>query len=199
MSEAALAYPALPEGAVRRIGVGWWGLLCVVLTEGTLFGYLLFSYLYYAVQLDPAWIPIRHPSLRLAVPNTIVLLLSSVCVWWGERGTREGRRGRQLLGIGVGFLLGLAFIGIQLQEWHDKPFSLRSSLYGSLFYTITGFHMAHVVAGVIALAMVFLWSVLGYFDRMRNAPVLIAATYWHFVDAVWLAVFTTLYLTPYLG
>lgn len=199
MSDAALSYPALPEGAVRRIGVGWWGLLCTVLTEGALFGYLLFSYLYYSVQLDPAWMPVRHPSLKLALPNTIILLLSSVCVWWGERGVREGRRGRQLLGIGLGFLLGLVFIGIQLEEWHEKPFSLRSGLYGSLFYTITGFHMAHVVAGVIALAMIFVWSALGYFDRTRNAPVLIAAAYWHFVDAVWLAVFTTLYLIPYLG
>lgn len=76
---------------------------------------------------------------------------------------------------------------------------MRSSLYGSLFFTITGFHMVHVVAGVMSLAVVFAWVALGYFDTRRNAPVLIVSIYWHFVDAVWIVVFTTLYLAPYLG
>ena len=93
MSEAALSYPPLPVGGVRRLGVGWWGVLCVLLTEGALFGYLLFSYGYYAVQLDPGWMPAGRPSLLLAAPNTLVLMLSSVAVWWGERAMRRGRRG----------------------------------------------------------------------------------------------------------
>ena len=93
----------------------------------------------------------------------------------------------------------MLFVAIQLMEWHSRPFTLRSSLYGSLFFTITGFHMAHVVVGLLALAVVLLWSALGYFDARRNAPVLIVSIYWHFVDVVWIFVFTTLYLTPYLG
>jgi cytochrome c oxidase subunit 3 len=163
-----------------------------------LFGYLLFSYGYYAVQLDPSWMPAGRPSLLLAAPNTLVLILSSVGVWWGERAMRRGQTRQALIGVGIGVLLGILFIAIQLQEWHGRPFSLRSSLYGSLFFTITGFHMAHVVAGVLSLAAIFVWSALGYFDTRRNAPVLIVSIYWHFVDAVWIVVFATLYLTPYL-
>ena len=130
----------------------------LVLTEGALFGYLLFSYVYYAVQLDPAWMPtgILHCSWRC---RTRSCCCSAASRSGGASAAYEqGRRGRQLLGIGARrFCSAWLFIGVQLQEWHDKPFSLRSSLYGSLFYTITGFHMAHVVAGVIALA----WSSCG--------------------------------------
>ena len=66
-------------------------------------------------------------------------------------------------------------------------------------FVTTGFHMAHVVVGDLMLAAVLLWSLLGFFDRKRHAPVSIAAVYWHFVDLVWLTVFFTFYVTPYLG
>jgi heme/copper-type cytochrome/quinol oxidase subunit 3 len=91
------------------------------------------------------------------------------------------------------------FVGIQVLEWKAKSFSLNSSAYGSLFFTITGFHMAHVIVGLLLLLPLTLWSTLGYFGPLRSAPISIGAVYWHFVDAVWLAVFFTLYITPYLG
>ena len=73
-----------------------------------------------------------------------------------------------------------------------------TSAYGSLYFTITGFHMVHVVVGVLMLSMVLLWSALGYFSPRHHARVTIAAIYWHFVDAVWICVFFTFYLSPYL-
>jgi cytochrome c oxidase subunit 3 len=88
---------------------------------------------------------------------------------------------------------------VQVLEWHNKPYRLASSTYSSLYFTITGFHMAHVAVGLLMIAALFLWSVLGMFDRWRHAPVSIGAVYWHFVDAVWLAVFLTFYVTPHLG
>jgi cytochrome c oxidase subunit 3 len=198
VSDTAIAYPPLPVGPVRHNGVGWWGVLCLLLTEGALFGYLLFSYAYYAVQLDPSWMPAGRPSLLLALPNTLILLLSSVAVWWAERGGSRGIRPQLLIGLTIGLLLGVVFVAVQLLEWHGRPFSLRSSLYGSLFFTITGFHMAHVLAGILGLTAVLGWSTLGYFGPLRNSPILIVSIYWHFVDAVWLAVFATLYLAPHL-
>ncbi len=199
MSEVALAYPALPVGGVRRLGVGWWGVLCVLADRGRALRLSAVQLLLLRGAADPSWRPGGLPSLWLAGPNTLVLILSSVAVAWGERGARLGRRRRLLIGVGIGLLLGALFVAIQLMEWHSRPFTLRSSLYGSLFFTITGFHMAHVVVGLLALAVVLLWSALGYFDARRNAPVLIVSIYWHFVDVVWIFVFTTLYLTPYLG
>ena len=188
----------LPVGGIGRKGVGWWGLLTVIVTEGALFGYLLFSYLYFAIQLDPSWLP-ELPSLGLSLPNTVVLLASSGTAWWAEKGIRRGARRQLLAGLTLSILLGMAFLGIQLVEWHNQHFSLSSSSYGSFFYTITGFHMMHVAVGVVMLLMVLLWSSLGYFDARRHTPVLIVIAYWHFVDAVWIAVFATLYITPRLG
>ena len=77
-----------------------------------------------------------------------------------------------------------------------KPYTMRSGSYGSLYFTITGFHMAHVVVGLVALLLIFFWCVAGYFDERRNVPLLIGAAYWHFVDIVWLTVFFTFYLMP---
>jgi heme/copper-type cytochrome/quinol oxidase subunit 3 len=189
---------ALPVGNIHRQGLGWSGVLCLIATEGSLFGYLIFSYCYFAVQMPASWSPEPHPSMKLALPNTIILLASSVAVWWSERGVRVGARGQHRGGLALGILLGIIFLVIQGFEWHDKPFNLTSGAYGSLYFTITGFHMAHVAVGVLALATVLIWSEAGYFDQRRNAPVLISSLYWHFVDAVWLGLFTMFYLAPYL-
>ena len=198
MSSASETSLALPVGAAGRNSVGWWGILCLIATEASLFAYLLFSYYYMAVQRGQAWLPEPHPSLILAGPNTAVLLASSVAVWWGEEGVEHGRRGQHLAGLALGVLLGIAFLAVQAFEWRSKSYGLATSAYGSLYFTITGFHMVHVIVGVLILAMVLLWSILGYFSPRHHARVTIAAIYWHFVDAVWICVFFTFYLSPYL-
>jgi heme/copper-type cytochrome/quinol oxidase subunit 3 len=198
---SVITYPRedLPVGSVGSHASGWWAIICGILTEASLFGYLLFSYFYFAVQpREIAWPP-EMPSFSLAAPNTIILLLSSVAVWWAERGAKQGARGRQVAGLGIGFVLGAIFVGVQVFEWKAKSFTLTSSAYGSLFFTVTGFHMAHVVLGLVILLPLTLWSALGYFGPRRSAPISIGAVYWHFVDAVWLVVFFSLYITPYLG
>ena len=189
----------LSVGSIDRRASGWWGMLTLILTEAFLFAYLLFSYYYFAVQYGRPWLPAELPSFRLSGPNTVILIVSSIAVWFGERGTRRGSRWQQVLGLLAGLVLGVVLVGIQLREWMDKPFGLASHSYGSLYFTVTGFHMAHVVAGLVVLAALVLWSALGYFDRARMAPVTIGAIYWHFVDAVWLTVFFTFYVTPHLG
>ena len=95
--------------------------------------------------------------------------------------------------------MGAVFVGVQGLEWHNKPYGFDSHPYASLYFTITGFHMAHVVAGLLVLLALAVWTALGYFDRTRHAVVSIGALYWHFVDAVWIAVFLSLYVTPYLA
>ena len=201
MSDAILIpeeMPRLPVGPTARRGVGWWGVWCLVMTESALFVYLLFSYYYSAVQFDAGWLPHGHaPSMRLALPDTIVLLLSSLAMWFGDRGVRRGSRVQNVAGIGIAIILGAIFVAVQLLEWSGKDFTPRSGEYGSLYYTITGFHLAHVIAGLVVLLVVLVWSALGYFNPRRSAPVLIASVYWHFVDLVWLFVFATFYLSPY--
>lgn len=198
MADLAYADTVLPVGSRGRNSVGWWGLLCLIATEGSLFAYLLFSYYYIAVQRGRGWLPEPHPSILLSGPNTAILLSSSVAVWWGEEGVKKGRRGQHLAGLLASILLGLVFLVVQIFEWKSKTFGLQSGAYGSLFFVVTGFHMAHVIVGVLVLSAVFLWSLMGYFGPRHHARVTVAALYWHFVDAVWLCVFFTFYLSPYL-
>jgi cytochrome c oxidase subunit III len=188
----------LPVGARGRNSVGWWGMLCLIASEGALFAYVLFGYFYVAVQRGPGWSPEPHPTFRLAGPNTLVLLASSVAVWWGETGAKSGRRAQHLGGLGAGILLGALFLAIQILEWKAKPFGLNSGSYSSLYFVITGFHMAHVIAGLVMLTAIFGWSAMGLFTPRRHEPVSLGALYWHFVDAVWLAVFSTFYVSPCL-
>jgi cytochrome c oxidase subunit III len=191
----------LPVGAVDTRASGWWAMIFVVFTEASLFAYLLFSYFYLAVQPHmPGTFPQGGaPSLALALPDTAILLLSSVAVGWAQFNIERDDSRRLVWGLGIGAVLGMVFVAIQYFEWAGKPFALASSSYSSLYFTVTGFHMAHVVVGVIMLWMLFAWSAMGYFNRVRYAHIHIGALYWHFVDAVWLAVFFTFYITPLLG
>jgi heme/copper-type cytochrome/quinol oxidase subunit 3 len=198
-AERELIIGELGYGSIDRRASGWWGMLTVILSESFLFAYLLFSYYYFAVQYGHAWLPRDLPSFWLSGPNTVVLLASSVAVWAGERGARRGLQSQLLLGLAIAIVLGVASLCIQLLELSNQPFGLASHPYGSMFFMVTGFHMAHVAAGVLMLAALLLWSVLGYFDRERLAPVTIGAIYWYFVNAAWLAVFFTFYITPYLS
>lgn len=198
MTEIILDPGPLPVGPFDKKGPGWWGVLCLIATEAALFSFLLFSYYYFDFQLAHSWRPAKPPEWRLAGPDTLVLLSSSVAVWFGEESLKKGRRGRAMLGVLIGILLGVAFLIVQAFEWKGKDFTISSNPYGSLYFTITGFHMAHVAAGVLALSFTLVWLALGYFDEVRHAAVSNVAIYWHFVDAVWLTIFFTFYCSPYL-
>lgn len=198
MSESLADY-RIPVGSISRRANGWFGVMALIATEGSLFGFLLFSYYYLAVQHGPDWLPSSLPAFRLALPNTILLLASSFVAWRGERAVRRGAPSLlAALWLAGAAVMGAIFVFVQTREWASKTFTITTSSYGSLYYTITGFHMAHVVVGIAVLLALALWSALGYFDRGRSAQVNIGVIYWHFVDAVWLAVFFTLYVTPRL-
>jgi heme/copper-type cytochrome/quinol oxidase subunit 3 len=198
-SSADISVERLPVGSIGHHATGWWAMLGVIATESALFGYLLFSYFYIAAQPHTGVFPPELPRLTLALPNTIILLLSSVTVWLCERAARDGKENTELLGISATLALGIIFVIVQMFEWKNKMSSLHSSVYGSLYFTTTGFHMAHVAIGLLMLVAVLVWRLRGYFGPHRHAYVSIAAIYWHFIDAVWLCVFFTYYLVPYLS
>ncbi len=200
MSDTLAAAPReLPVGPVGRHGLGYWGVSLLVATEAALFAYLLFAYYYTGATAAPGWVLEPRPDLMLALPNTVLLLASSAVAWIGERGILDRQRGKALLGFGMAFLMGAAFTAIQGREWTDKPFGLGTSSYASLYFVTTGFHMAHVLIGLGVLAALFLWTALDYFSPRRRLAISAGVFYWHFVDAVWLCVFFTYYLSPYLG
>jgi cytochrome c oxidase subunit III len=200
VAEAALSRPErLPVGPIGRHGVGWWGAGTLIASEAALFGYLLFCY-YYLGAINPVgWLMERAPSLKLSLPNTILLLASSGAAWFGERGILKRKRAQALTGFGSAFLMGAAFAAVQVIEWRAKTYGIGVSSYSSLYFVTTGFHMAHVLVGLLVLAALILWSALDYFSARRRLVVSAGVLYWHFVDVVWIFVFTTYYLTPYLG
>jgi len=192
---------SLPVGAMDTRASGWWAMIFTIFTEASLFTYLLFAYYYLAAQ------PHMHgtfpeggpPKLGMASLNTVILLMSSAAVAWAQFSIEHNKKWRLVAGLGIGALLGVIFLGIQMMEWAGQPFGLSSTTYSSLYYVITGFHMAHVVVGVLMLLALTLWSGRGYFNSRRFAHIHIGALYWHFVDAVWIAVYFTFYITPLLG
>ena len=205
MSDLALGHrthemraPTLPVGSIGSQTSGYFGVWWVIITEASLFIYLLFGYAYCAMQFPGPWPPSGPPELGLASTDTLILISSSVAVAFGEHSIKQGRRARLTLGLAVGFVLGIVFVAIQLKEWASKGATLSSNLYYSFYFTTTGFHMAHVAIGVLMLGALTTWSALGKFDAARNSPVSIGALYWHFVDAVWIVVFATYYIVPRL-
>lgn len=198
--DAAISAPQnLPIGPLGRNGIGYWGVGMLVATEAALFAYLLFAYFYIGASAPHGWVLEARPSLKLALPNTVLLLASSVVAWIGERGILDRRQTQALLGFGGAFVMGAIFTVVQSYEWFDKPFALGTSSYASLYYVTTGFHMAHVFIGLGVLAALFLWTALDYFSPRRRLTISAGVIYWHFVDVVWLFVFATYYVTPYLG
>lgn len=199
MTEIAVYPETLPVGSKGHHASGWWGMLALIATEAALFAYLLFSYFYLASHAYPPWPPNGPPRLRISVPGTIILFLGSVTMWWGERGMKKGKSGQLMIGIAATLVLGTVFIVLQGFEWAGQPFTLTTSVYSSLYFTITGFHILHVLVGLVMLIVLLVWTALGYFDAERHSAASIGVIYWHFVTAVWFAVFFTFYIAPRLG
>jgi cytochrome c oxidase subunit 3 len=200
MLEVALSQPKnLPVGPIGRHGNGWWGVGTLIATEAALFAYLLFSYYYTGATAQGGWLLEPAPHLKLALPNTILLLASSLMAWIGEHGVLNRRRAQALLGFGLALVMGTLFVAVQWLEWHSKSYDLGTSSYASLYFMTTGLHIAHVLMGLGVLAAIFTWTALDYFSPRRQLVVSAGVLYWHFVDIVWLFVFGTYYITPYLG
>jgi heme/copper-type cytochrome/quinol oxidase subunit 3 len=200
MVEAALSKPEnLPVGPIGRHGVGWWGIGTLVVSEAALFGYLLFAYFYTGATAPPGWLLEPAPRLTLALPNTILLILSSVVAWWAEQGIVRQRRPQALIGFGLAFLMGAGFVAVQWLEWRSKTFSLGTSSYASLYFVTGGVHVAHLLVGLVILLFIFGWTALDFFSPRRRLVVSAAVLYWYFVTIASVLVFSTYYLTPYLG
>src|SRR4030095_1502323 len=149
------------------------------------------------------WPPNGIPDPKLEVPliMTAILWSSSIPVHRADRAIREGDVSRLKRGLAAGFALGATFLIITFAvEWPDThdEFGPTTNAYGSLFFTITGFHAAHVLVGLL----ISLWTQVrawrGAFDESRNLTVQNFAMYWHFVDTVWAFVLATIYLSPRL-
>jgi heme/copper-type cytochrome/quinol oxidase subunit 3 len=203
IAETGMPGEVLPETAVGPRSFGWWGMVWLIATEATLFAILIASYFYIRFRTAGGWPPehIEAPALELPLIMTAILWSSSIPVHMAEKGIEKGNVRRLKGGLAAGFLLGLIFLVITLAiEWPETlhEFTPRTNAYGSLFFTITGFHMSHVIVGlsVSLFTQVRAWQ--GAFDDKKHVSVQNFAMYWHFVDVVWLFVLLAVYLSPHL-
>jgi cytochrome c oxidase subunit 3/cytochrome o ubiquinol oxidase subunit 3 len=173
--------------------VGMW---LFIASEVMFFGGLIAAYLHYKYSIGfPEG---SELNVVLVGINTMVLLTSSYMVVNGLDAIRKGRPGRLALYLVATILLGVAFLTGQVFEFADlyaHGITLTSGVFGSAFFTLTGFHGLHVTAGVIWAAITLFRALRGAFSPENNMGVELFGLYWHFVDIVWIVLFTLIYLT----
>lgn len=188
---------SLPFGAIGTTASGWWGMWFLIISDSMLFVYLFFAYFWYSIQPEANWIPGGPPGFLYSGPQCGAVLLGCVSTWFAHNAIRQNRRAATLIGLGITVILGAGFISLQFLGWFNKPFGFASSTYSSIYFLITGVHLTHFVIGWLMFLMLFVWTALGYFDRVRHVPILVGALYWYWLAATWLAVFFVVNGTPY--
>jgi cytochrome c oxidase subunit 3 len=162
-----------------------------------MFGGLFFAYALVRVK-QPMWPPPGEPHLPLALPavNTALLIGSSAAMQLALRSVRSARPRALTAWLLAALALGAAFVTAQLWLFHSlNAAGLRpdSGIYGSVFYALTGFHGLHVAVGLIGLLTLLPRALRGRFSVQHHTPVRMWTMFWHFVDAVWVLMFVTVF------
>jgi cytochrome c oxidase subunit 3 len=194
MSMEATFHPAADDHEHAR-GNLLLGVKLAILSEVTLFGALFATYFVMRSEIT-VWPPagVERPELLLPGINTLLLVTSSITMQLAVRAARSGGGRRILRWLLVTLLLGSVFIVIQGYEFATNGFGLSTGVFGSTFYILTGFHGAHVLAGASLIAIVANRARLGLVSAEHHTAVEATSYYWHFVDVVWIVLFTTLYV-----
>lgn len=180
-----------PEALARRAGM-----LALLVTESSFFASFLVVYLFYLGKSATG----PQPAAVLSPPivNTACLLSSSVTIVYALRALRRGDKGTFNGMLVVTILLGAAFLGGTATEWRglivDHDLTITTNLFGTTFYALVGFHALHVTLGLVLLGIVACLGLSGRIGPENAEPVEMLSWYWHFVDVVWIAVFSVVYL-----
>jgi cytochrome c oxidase subunit 3 len=133
------------------------------------------------------------PKLIAGV-NTAILVSSSFTIHWALEGARNGNRRAMQAGLVTTFLLGATFLTVQINEYLNLGFGTDSHAQGSIFYSLTGLHGAHVFVGLTLLLFATIRAFRGHFTPKAHRGVEVPGIYWHFVDVMWIIVYTTVYI-----
>jgi cytochrome c oxidase subunit III len=195
----AAPFPQPPPAAPQRtLGTAQWGMLAFLVSEVAFFSTLIVTYLSYIGKDRVGPTPAEVLSLRLVLGTTACLLLSSVTVHFAERALRHGTQGGFCLLWGLTILLGVLFLAGTGYEWYDlitkHHLTIGRNLFGTTFYTLVGFHGLHVTGGVITMLIVLGLGLAGRVTAANPAGPEVVSWYWHFVDGVWVVVFSVVYL-----
>jgi cytochrome c oxidase subunit 3/cytochrome o ubiquinol oxidase subunit 3 len=171
------------------------GVFCLIVTEFAIFSIFVVAYVFYIGKSLTG--PTPSQVLELPIWATICLLSSSITVAIAERALKRNRIQRFKIWTGVTILLGLEFLRNTAVEWrhliNDFHLTITTNLFGTTFYSLVGLHASHVAIGLTLLILALILGLRGSM-RGQGRRFELLSWYWHFVDAVWVAVFTVVYV-----
>jgi cytochrome c oxidase subunit III len=172
------------------------GIISLIVTETSLFTIFVIAYLYYIGRSTTG--PYPKDILRYPIWASICLLSSSGTIVMAEHALKHVNLRNFKIWWGITILLGAEFLRQTGLEWHefiyDKHFTISTNVFGTTFYSLVGLHASHVIVGLIFLVFVFALTVSGFPMHTQLRRVLFLSWYWHFVDVVWVIVFTVVYI-----
>ena len=176
------------------------GMGLFIVSEIMFFFAFFWSFFYYSVA-PVIWIGAVWPPANIPVPypwdipylNTQILLFSGMSLTWAHYAILANKRLESVNALVITIVAGLFFIGFQVFEYIEANFSIASSVYGSIFFLMTGFHGFHVFIGLIFIIICFIRQIWGHFKNTHHVGFEAASWYWHFVDVVWIGLFLSVY------
>jgi cytochrome c oxidase subunit III len=193
-AEAHAAHPPLAHQS-SRVDAPTLGMLLFIASEIMVFGSFFTAYFFIRVVNNNAWPPEGSElPVFVAGVNTAILVTSSFTMHWALQSIKRGNRAGLQAGMVLTFALGLVFLLTQAREYSRVGFAPHDNAFGTVFYGLTGLHGAHVFVGLTLLLMVTIRAFRGHFTPEHHHGVEIPGIYWHFVDVMWIVVYTTIYI-----
>lgn len=172
------------------------GMFCLIIAESAIFTIFVVAYVYNIGK--SLYGPTPAQVLDIPIFNTVCLLSSSITIMVAERMIEKNRMGAFTLWWAVTFVLGAIFLVGTGFEWHKLIYhdglTISTNLFGTTYYSLVGLHATHVVVGLVMLLTVLLFTFTGHVQHRHSERLQVLALYWHFVDAVWVVVFTVVYI-----
>jgi cytochrome c oxidase subunit 3 len=178
-----------------RVDPATLGMLLFIISEIMIFGAFFTAYFFIRVAQGDPW-PAPGTTIPLGVAgfNTAILVSSSFTLHWAETSLKNNNRFGLRAGILSTLMLGATFLFVQINEYVHLGFSPSGSAQGTIFYGLTGLHGAHVCIGLILLTIATVRSFRGHYSAHEHRGLNVPGIYWHFVDIMWIVVFTTVYV-----
>jgi cytochrome c oxidase subunit III len=185
-----------PANVSSRVEAQFLGMLLFIISEIMLFGAFFTAYFFIRVVGGAEWFPFEGLELPvgIAAVNTAILISSSFTMHWALEGARNENRNALRVGLLTTALLGLTFLTIQINEYVHLGFPISENAQTTVFYSLTGLHGAHVFIGLTLLTFATIRAFRGHFTAKEHRGVEVPGIYWHFVDIMWILVFSSLYL-----
>jgi cytochrome c oxidase subunit 3 len=172
------------------------GMFLFIASEVMLFGSFFTAYFFVRVvrENSTAWHHIHHLPVFVAGVNTAILLTSSATMHWALQSIKRGNRVGMQAGLVLTFFMGVTFLATQVTEYARIGFAPGDDSFATIFFSLTGLHGAHVFIGLNLLLFATIRAFRGHFSPEQHLGVEIPGIYWHFVDVMWIVVYTTVYI-----